>query len=192
MRAMKKDRIILHLVFQGNVTSNKRGYIINFLQTKFQCVKFVTCTFTPISTSSGPSWLWSYDSWIYNYLCNQCLSPLMLWGRISIRARCTTLCDKVCQWIATGRWFSPGPPVSSINQTDLYDITEILLKVALNTIKQTNSIFHLLVNSGLKQSSFAILILILKQNHPTQKVVQLVIIHVLNTHSLPLDTETIK
>ena len=30
------------------------------------------------------------------YLSNQCLSPLMLWVRISIRARCTTLCDKVC------------------------------------------------------------------------------------------------
>jgi len=28
--------------------------------------------------------------------------------RISIRARCTTLCDRVCQWLATGRWFSPG------------------------------------------------------------------------------------
>jgi hypothetical protein len=26
----------------------------------------------------GPSWPWSYGSWIYNYLCNQCLSPLML------------------------------------------------------------------------------------------------------------------
>jgi hypothetical protein len=25
----------------------------------------------------GPSWFWSYGSWIYNYLCNQCLSPLM-------------------------------------------------------------------------------------------------------------------
>ena len=25
----------------------------------------------------GPSWSWSYGSWIYNYLCNQCLSPLM-------------------------------------------------------------------------------------------------------------------
>jgi len=25
-----------------------------------------------------PSWSWSYDSWIYNYLCNQCISPLML------------------------------------------------------------------------------------------------------------------
>jgi hypothetical protein len=36
----------------------------------------------------GLSWPWSYCSWIYNYLCNQCLSPLMLWVRISIRARC--------------------------------------------------------------------------------------------------------
>jgi len=40
-----------------------------------------------------------YGSWIYNYLCNQCLSPLMLWVWISIRARCTTLYDKVCQWL---------------------------------------------------------------------------------------------
>jgi hypothetical protein len=36
----------------------------------------------------------------------------------------------------TGRWFSPGPPVFSTNKTDRHDITEILLKVALNTIKQ--------------------------------------------------------
>jgi hypothetical protein len=33
---------------------------------------------------------------------------------------------------ATGLWFSPGTPVSSINKTDCHDITEILLKVALN------------------------------------------------------------
>jgi hypothetical protein len=25
----------------------------------------------------------------------------------------TTLCDKVCQWLATGQWFSPDTPVSS-------------------------------------------------------------------------------
>jgi hypothetical protein len=49
----------------------------------------------------------------------------------------TTLCDKVCQC-----WFSP---VSFTNKTDRHDITEILLKVALNTIiklttnKQFNS-----------------------------------------------------
>jgi hypothetical protein len=49
--------------------------------------------------------------------------------------------------------FSPGPPVSSTNKADRHDITEILLKVALNTIKQTNknespSMEYLLVPSG--------------------------------------------
>jgi hypothetical protein len=29
-----------------------------------------------------------------------------------------------------GRWFSPGPPVSSTNKTDHHDIAEILLKAA--------------------------------------------------------------
>jgi hypothetical protein len=46
------------------------------------------------------------------------------------------LCDKVCQWLATGRWFSPGTTVSSTNKIDRHDITEILLTVALNTINQ--------------------------------------------------------
>jgi hypothetical protein len=81
---------------------------------------------------------WSYGSWIYNYLCNQCLTPLMLWVRILIRARCTTSCDKVSQWLTTGRWFSPGPPVSSTNETDRHDITEILLKVALKPSNKQN------------------------------------------------------
>ena len=36
------------------------------------------------------------------------------------------------------RWFSPGTPVSSTDKSDRHDITEILLKVALNTINQTN------------------------------------------------------
>ena len=82
----------------------------------------------------GPSWPWSYGSWIYSYLCNQCLLPLMLRVRIPLRARCTTLCDKVCQWLEAGRWFSSGPPVSSTNKTDCHNITEIMLKVVYNTI----------------------------------------------------------
>ena len=41
-----------------------------------------------------------------------------------------------CQRHATGRWFSPGTPVSSTNKTDRHDIAEILLKVALNTRTQ--------------------------------------------------------
>jgi hypothetical protein len=60
----------------------------------------------------------------------------MLSVRILIRARCTTLCNKVCQRLAKCRWYSPGPPVPSTNKTDRHGITEILLKVASN--KQTN------------------------------------------------------
>jgi hypothetical protein len=50
----------------------------------------------------------------------------------------TKLCDKDCQWLATGRRFSPGTPVSSTNTTDSHDITETLLKVALITITLTH------------------------------------------------------
>ena len=80
------------------------------------------------------SWSWSYGSWIYNYL-----SSMMLWVRILLRRDMldTTLYDKVCQWFATGRWFShgtPGTPVSSTNKTYRHYINDILLKVALNTI----------------------------------------------------------
>ena len=45
----------------------------------------------------------------------------------------TTLCDKVCQWLVKGQWFSAG------NKADGHDITEILLKVVLNAI---NLILH--------------------------------------------------
>jgi hypothetical protein len=55
-----------------------------------------------------PSWSWSYGSWIYNYLCNQCLSLLTMWFQIPLRRGVldATLCDTVCQWLTAGRWFS--------------------------------------------------------------------------------------
>ena len=46
----------------------------------------------------------------------------------------TTLCDKVCQWLSVV--FSRYS-VSSSNKTVCHDITEILLKVALNSINKT-------------------------------------------------------
>jgi hypothetical protein len=97
---------------------------------------FITTAHYSIYCNQGPSWSWSYGSWIYNYLCNQCLSPLTLWVRSQFMRAVqeTTLCDKVCQWLATGRWFSPGTPVSSTNKTDSHDISEILLKVTLHSI----------------------------------------------------------
>ena len=90
--------------------------------------------------------------WILNYLCNQCRSPLKLcfeprsWGDVLD----VTLCDNVCRWLAASHWFSLGTLVSPTNKTDSHDITKILLKLRLSTIKQTivirfyKNIFHFL------------------------------------------------
>ena len=87
----------------------------------------------------GPSWLWWYGSCIYNYICNQCLSPLTLWVRIPVmRGELdTALCDKSFQWLVAGWWFSLGTLVSTTNKTDCHNITEILLKGVFNTITLT-------------------------------------------------------
>ena len=92
-----------------------------------------------------------YGSWINNYLYNLFLS-LLMWVRISIRVRCTTLCDKVCQWLATGRWFSLGTPVSSINKTDRHNIVESGVKHH-QTNKQTNLTSLVWVQTHWKQQS---------------------------------------
>ena len=59
-----------------------------------------------------------------------------------------TLCDKVCQWIVAGLWFSLGTPVSSTNKAVRHDIhvTEILLKVVLLTITLTPTQLSLLTS----------------------------------------------
>ena len=49
---------------------------------------------------------------------------------LSLNPAHTTLCDKYCQGLVAGRWFSQSTPVSSTNKTDRHDIIEILLKVA--------------------------------------------------------------
>ena len=61
----------------------------------------------------------------------------MLWRR----ERDTTVCDQVWQYFAAGRGFSP---VSSTNKADRHDMTEILVKVALNTETPTLclNLFH--------------------------------------------------
>jgi hypothetical protein len=40
--------------------------------------------------------------------------------------------------LAYGRWFFSGTPASSTTKTGRHDIAEILLKVALSTIKSIN------------------------------------------------------
>jgi hypothetical protein len=143
----KRGVLILHLLVQ---------YAIRFWDCSvgivllFHFIALFEYAIKLVPIIQEPSWSWSYDSWIYNYLCNQCHSSLMLWVRIPFRRGVldTTICDKVCQSLAAGRWFSPGTPVSSINKTYCHDITEILLKVAINTIALTQLSKFVLLSSN--------------------------------------------
>ena len=119
------------------------NFILNWLHYTLNHIKVIIWNID-LTDKYGLSWSWQYGSWIYNYLCNQCLLPLKLWVQILLRRGVldTTLCDKVCQWLATGPWFSPDSLVSSTNKTDCHDIIEILLKyeilcewLVLNIIK---------------------------------------------------------
>jgi hypothetical protein len=66
----------------------------------------------------------------------------------SMQHWCATLCDKVCQCLAAGRWLSPDSSIFSTNETDGHDKAEILLKVALYTIKPT---IHIVENNKQKK-----------------------------------------
>jgi hypothetical protein len=67
----------------------------------------------------GASKSWSYDSWI---ITTKVVSSN------PARVLDTTLCDKVCQWLAAGLWFSSGTLLSYTHKTDHLDRTEMLLK----------------------------------------------------------------
>ena len=81
-----------------------------------------------------PSWALSYGRWIYNYLCMQCISPLKLWVRISVMAKCTRY---------NNRWYSLSVTCHTsmfffrvLRFPPLIHKTEILFKAALSTINQ--------------------------------------------------------
>ena len=98
-----------------------------------------------ISTQDwGPGWPSDLGSWFKLTHTDHCiLSPI--WrefapGFVPYKngLRLTRIArDKVCQLPAQGQWCSPGTPTSSTSKTDRRDMTEMLLKVALNT-NQTN------------------------------------------------------
>ena len=80
-----------------------------------------------------------YDNFMFKSMLEEprkTFNYITLWVRNPLRRGVLdpTLCDEICQWLATGRWFFP---VYSTNKTQHHDITEILLKVALNTITLT-------------------------------------------------------
>jgi hypothetical protein len=84
----------------------------------------------------GSWWSWSYGSWIYNYLRNQCLWPQKSWVGILLVVRCTrynimsvTLYTTLCQWHSIQHYVSDT----------LYNIMSVTLYI---TLFQWHSIQH--------------------------------------------------
>ena len=109
----------------------------------------------PHLSSKGLSWSLSYGSWIYNYLCNQCLLPLKfeLESHSCRGVLDAPLCDKVCQWFPICRWFSTCNPVFPNNKTNSNDITEVLLKMALNIMTLNSNTDSDDLNAGVPKRS---------------------------------------
>ena len=72
---------------------------------------------------------WLHWKFVYGMNMYKCLSPLKFWVWIPLRRY--NIIWWSSQWLATGRCFSPGTPISFTFKTDGHDITDILLKVEL-------------------------------------------------------------
>ena len=90
-----------------------------------------------ISKYQGPSWSWSYGSWIYNYIY---MSSVPFTTNVVTSNPTQAIQHYVIKFVSDLQQvsgFLRVLKIFSINKTDRQDITEILLKVALNTINQT-------------------------------------------------------
>ena len=101
----------LKLVIKIKLITDK--FLFTYSTVNCIFIDLLSSKFSLSNVLQGLSWSWSYGSWIYDYLCNQCLSSLKLWvqtrswqGVLDI-----TLCDEVYQWLAAGLWFSGFPPL---------------------------------------------------------------------------------
>ena len=101
--------------------------------SRFSCLPFLLIVFVRVSKRGKRIWGSPFPGWSASLQIHICVANLDHLPLLVSRGL-ACMCDQVCPWLAAGRWFSPDTLVSSINKTDHHDITEILWKVALNTI----------------------------------------------------------
>jgi hypothetical protein len=100
-----KDTGLCYIFFYINLWKFKPVININVIRTYYLelivicnvlfCSYWMYCCLC-MHGSWVSSWSWTYGSWIYNFMCNQCLSPLRLWVRFTLMARCAEI-QFVCE-----------------------------------------------------------------------------------------------
>ena len=111
--------------------------IMDLVSVLYDCILHIFCGILLIfillwpycQIQEGPSWSWSYRSWIYNYLCNQCVSPLKLQDE---RTRAKT------SWLEIRTLCSSGVTCPSV---DCY-FSALALTISKFSTKPTSSLSH--------------------------------------------------
>ena len=121
-------RYPLRQVWSYIITKRKMNRILLNWKVKYMIWNFIFCFL-----SRKQNW------WNYLQCSSHMFQSILIKKNDSGSVLDTTfrLCDKVCQWLATRQWFSPdtsGTSIFSTNKTNRHDITDLLLKVALNII----------------------------------------------------------
>ena len=107
------DQLFLFLVLNTLCREDKRIIILVWRCTDSSIVSLMyQCTTDQVRGHRGR------DRMVFGFTTTYAISAYHHW---------------CCEFVST-----PGTTVSPTNKTDRHDISEILLKVALNTIKQTN------------------------------------------------------
>ena len=70
-----REAILKKIKLDNHNNTNDTKHLVLNSSTKLQTMQGTMCSF-------------SCGNWIYNYMCNECLSPLQIWVRIPLKARC--------------------------------------------------------------------------------------------------------
>ena len=124
IKCIGHGNIILWFILEFGLRLCNRKLPVKYYQNLI-IKKIKVFHFKLLKSQSTTGYFWGcrgHDHIVNNYLCNQCLSPLTLWVRTTLRRGelDTTLYDKVCQWLATGHGFLcvlRFPPPIKLNAT---------------------------------------------------------------------------
>jgi hypothetical protein len=145
----KKDKLVMfwtHKYFVFGECWSLCLYAYHWVDTSADGLLVPDCTIHTVVSGSPLTWFnrgrRGGDNMVVGFTTTRAISAYHHWScEFEPPSWRGVLDTTVCQWLETGRLFSPCTLVSSTNKTDRHDITEILLKVALNTIKQTKAWF---------------------------------------------------
>jgi hypothetical protein len=142
------ETILQYNTIQYCPTSYNLLYVCPVLYQTTKCLKAKSNYHTTMNMMADIKITWNiYSSYRYNKHIHFCTLGPLVWKQVELSNLMTRIITKSVSFnpaqarctryniiIAAGRLFSPGTPGSSTNKIDRYDITEILLNVALSIL----------------------------------------------------------